>query len=88
MSRKDPLADAMLILDMDFERPRRMAAPKPAKPTHYKALCISMYTKDIEALDAKVLELKRRGYTKANRSKLIRLALSQVDLEKILEKRE
>lgn len=84
MSRKDPLADAMLILGM-AEPPRRAPAKKP---THYKALCISMYTKDIEALDAKVLELKRRGYTKANRSKLIRLALSQVDLEKILEKRE
>lgn len=85
MSNKDPLADAMLILNMDVDKLRRK---QPAKPTHYKVICISMYTKDIEALDAKVQELKRRGYTKANRSKLIRLALNQVDLEKILEKRE
>ena len=28
-------------------------------------------------------ELKRRGYTKANKSQLIRAALAQVDLDKI-----
>ena len=37
----------------------------------------------LEDLDAKVAELKRRGWTKANKSQLIRLALSQIDLDKL-----
>jgi hypothetical protein len=56
-------------------------AEKAAKPTHYKVICISMYTRDIEELEAKVAELKRRGWTKANKSQLIRLALAQLDLD-------
>jgi hypothetical protein len=54
-----------------------------AKPTHYKVICISMYTKDLERLDALVDELKSRGMTKASRSALIRAALDQVDLDKV-----
>ena len=42
-----------------------------------------MYTRDLEDLDAKVAELKRRGWTKANKSQLIRLALAQVDIDKL-----
>src|SRR4026207_2131656 len=42
-----------------------------AKPTHYKVICISMYTKDLEQLDELVEKLKTRGITKANRSALI-----------------
>jgi hypothetical protein len=66
-------------------RPRRRKATKRAKskPTHYKVICISMYTRDLEDLDAKVAELKRRGWTKANKSQLIRLALSQIDIDKL-----
>jgi len=56
---------------------------KQARPTHYKVICISMYTRDLEELDAKVAELKRRGWTKANKSQLIRLALSQIDIDKL-----
>jgi hypothetical protein len=58
---------------------------KPDKPTHYKVVCISMYTSDIEQLEAKVAELKRRGWTKANKSQLIRLALAQLDLDTLPE---
>jgi hypothetical protein len=58
------------------------AAPSE-KPTHYKVICISMYTRDLERMDALVEELKSRGVTKANRSALIRAALEQVDLDKI-----
>ncbi len=54
-----------------------------AKPTHYKVICISMYTKDLERLDALVESLKSRGMTKASRSALIRAALDQVDLDKV-----
>jgi len=56
---------------------------KAEKPTHYKVICISMYTKDLERLDALVEELKGRGVTKASRSALIRAALDQVDLDKV-----
>lgn len=66
---------------------KRDAADKPAreqgKPQHYKVICISMYTKDLERLDTMVDELKARGITKASRSALIRAALDQVDLDKI-----
>ena len=53
------------------------------KPSHYKVICISMYTGDLERMDSMVDELKGRGLTKASRSALIRAALEQVDLEKI-----
>jgi hypothetical protein len=88
----DPLADAEAILREDFYG-RRSSGPseseqephrrRDVRPTHYKVICISMYTRDIEELEAKVAELKRRGWTKANKSHLIRLALSQLDLEKL-----
>ena len=65
--------------------PRRAIATgtKGPRPTHYKVICISMYTRDLEELDAKVAELKRRGWTKASKSQLIRLALSQIDLDRL-----
>ena len=88
----DPLSDADAILSEEYygrrerrgeETPmKKRAAPGP-RPTHYKVICISMYTRDIEELEAKVAELKRRGWTKANKSQLIRLALSQIDLDKL-----
>jgi hypothetical protein len=62
---------------------REKSAPRAEKPTHYKVICISMYTRDIEELEAKVAELKKRGWTKANKSQLIRLALSALDLDKL-----
>ncbi len=92
----DPLSDSDAILSQEYYgRPSDDAAPRrrspsgtpdpnaKARPTHYKVICISMYTRDLEELDAKVAELKRRGWTKANKSQLIRLALSQIDLDKL-----
>ncbi|GAC1374944.1 MAG: hypothetical protein NVSMB47_21400 [Polyangiales bacterium] len=52
------------------------------KPSHYKVICISLYNDDLQRLDSMVDELKGRGFTKANRSALIRFALEQVDLSK------
>src|SRR5262245_34452696 len=97
----DPLSDADAILTEEYYG-RRVRATDPAavagprrrtptgqlKPTHYKVICISMYTRDIEELEAKVAELKRRGWTKASKSQLIRLALSQVDLDKLATPRQ
>lgn len=60
-------------------RPRK-TEPKPA---HYKVICISLYNGDLERLDGLVDELKARGLTKANRSALIRVALDQLDLDKV-----
>lgn len=64
-------------------RPRAGDADHPEKPQHYKVICISMYTEDLDHLDEMVVALKARGLTKANRSALIRHALSQVDLDKV-----
>jgi len=66
-------------------RPITNAKPRDAggKPTHYKVICISMYTDDLKRLDDMVDALKARGLTKANRSALIRFALAAVDLENV-----
>ena len=64
------------------QKSRAQRAKKP-KPTHYKVVCISLYTQDIESLEAKVAELKRRGHTKANKSQLIRIALRQLDIDTV-----
>ena len=63
--------------------PRSRPRPQAERPSHYKVICISMYTKDLEQLDEMVDELKAMGLTKANRSALIRYALAQVDLSKV-----
>jgi hypothetical protein len=96
----DPLSDADAILSEEYYgRRARTDVPPPGavrrrgpngqvKPTHYKVICISMYTRDIEELEAKVAELKRRGWTKASKSQLIRLALSQIDLDKLATPRQ
>jgi hypothetical protein len=89
----DPLRDADLILTEEFYgrgEPREGRAParspraaaKP-KPTHYKIVCISLYTEDIERLESLVAELKKRGHTKANKSAVIRYALDSVDISKM-----
>jgi len=64
-------------------KPVAPAAPPAEKPTHYKVICISMYTRDLARLDELVEDLKSRGVTKASRSALIRAALDQVNLDKI-----
>ena len=83
----DPLSDSDTILSETYygRRSAPPAAPslRTAKPTHYKVICISMYTQDIDELETKVAELKKRGWTKANKSHLIRLALAQLDLDKL-----
>jgi len=99
MAVREENGGAARVLDMDevegvlsgaFYKPEKdrssrvVPAAKPqGKPQHYKVICISMYTKDLERLDALVDELKSRGVTKASRSALIRAALDQVDLDKV-----
>jgi hypothetical protein len=88
--KHDPLSETEAILRQDFygvgsepPAPRRATERARPRPTHYKVVCISLYTKDIEALETTVAELKRRGYTKANKSQLIRYALAQLDIDKL-----
>ena len=64
-------------------RARAKTIASPARPDHYKVICISLYNDDLSALDAKVDELKKRGFTKANRSALIRAALESFDLDSV-----
>lgn len=53
------------------------------KAEHYEVICISLYKEDLEALDAKVTELKKRGHRRVSRSSLIRYALTSLDLAEI-----
>jgi hypothetical protein len=75
------------VLSSTFYSPKPERALRSAgsdgKPTHYKVICISMYTEDLQRLDAMVDALKARGLTKANRSALIRYALGSVKLEDV-----
>jgi len=70
-------------LPAEAEPPTRPRKGEAVKPAHYKVICISLYTRDLERLDALVDELKARGITKANRSALIRVALDQIDLDRV-----
>ena len=99
MSERDGFRDAAArVLDRDevegvlsssfYASPRKLEEPRPArerdeKPTHYKVICISMYTDDLKRLDEMVDSLKARGLTKANRSALIRYALNGVNVENV-----
>jgi hypothetical protein len=65
------------------DKPPSRPAASAEKPTHYKVICISMYTDDLARLDAMVDSLKARGLTKANRSALIRYALGAIDLDRV-----
>ena len=78
------------VLSGVFYSPAETTAPPRAKalrlnerPSHYKVICISLYTEDLDQLDAMVNALKARGLTKANRSALIRHALATVDLDNV-----
>lgn len=73
------------VLSGSFYAPPEPASRRAKKPKaeHYKVICISMYTGDLEQLDGMIDELKRRGLTKANRSALIRFALTQLDLDAV-----
>lgn len=52
-------------------------------PAHYKIICISIYTDDLKALDAKVDVLKTKGVRGVSRSSLIRLALSRLPVGEV-----
>lgn len=61
----------------------RAKTRRKARNDHYKVISISMYNEDIAQMDKLVEELKKRGFTRANRSALIRFALDNVDIDKM-----
>ncbi|MEN9578622.1 MAG: hypothetical protein RJA70_1631 [Pseudomonadota bacterium] len=71
-----PVSTTVAKMDLD-------ASKRDSKPSHYKVICISMYTEDLKRLDRMVEDLKSKGLTKANRSALIRYALGEVDLDRV-----
>ena len=77
------LSGSFYAPDVAPVRARSRRSEPAARPVHYKVICISLYTRDLERLDASVDALKARGLTKANRSALIRVALEQLDLDKV-----
>lgn len=57
--------------------------PAPKPDLTYKVVCISMYLDDLEDLDAKVHELKQRGWTRMNRSMLLRIAMARLSCDDV-----
>ncbi len=58
---------------------RRRRAPLREQIT----ISVSTYTDVLERIDLAVDQLKRRGYTKMNRSRLLRLAFQQFDPDRL-----
>ena len=56
-------------------------AGRKEKPMHYRVVSVSLYLDDIERIDSLVRELKRRGFTKMNRSALIRFAIDTINID-------
>lgn len=54
--------------------------PAPKKPDHYKVVCISFYTTDLDHLDGVVEHLRASGHTRASRSSVLRLAMRRLDV--------
>ena len=71
------------VEEPDRPGPRRAVPEAKARPEHYKVICISLYTEDLDWLDAAVRDLKRKGHTKASRSSVLRAAMMQLDLAKV-----
>ncbi len=54
----------------------------------FVTLCISTYPRELNALDAKVAEAKRAGWSKASRSSLIRAAVEAYDVARYAGERK
>jgi hypothetical protein len=47
----------------------------------FRVITVSIYEKDLARWDRLIAELRKRGYTSANRSALVRYAMRQLDLD-------
>ena len=59
--------------------------PKKNKET-YKVITVSLYNDDYELLEGYLKKLKEEGYHRINKSKIIRYALRNLNLESITKK--
>jgi hypothetical protein len=62
--------------------------PKPdqgRRKANYTIVSIAMYNEDVEKLDKDIDRLKAEGWSAAGRSKLIRIALSRLDISTITD---
>ncbi len=57
--------------------------PKERKKNSYKVISISLYNEEIEFIDRCMEVLSKRGIKNISRSKVIRYALEQLDLERL-----
>jgi hypothetical protein len=53
------------------------------KKRTWRVICVSLYPENLRDLDEKVEILKARGIHKMNRSRLLRIAVKQLDLDTI-----
>jgi hypothetical protein len=53
------------------------------KENNYKVITISLYKEDVELLEEYVLELKKMGHKRMNKSRVIRYALRSLDITQI-----
>lgn len=72
-----------MAINEQSEAEQNDVGKRNTKPDNYKVICISLYNDDLKKLNTMVRDLKARGFTKANRSALIRYALSLVDLDRV-----
>ena len=81
------LFDNEAAVDEFFSPPTRgRSLPKlkgRERPTHYRGVSVTLYSADVERLEALLRVLKERGHTRANKSMIIREALRQIDLDLI-----
>ena len=65
---------------------KRSLEKKDPQEEDYKVITISLYNEDIDLINEMISTLKERGFKRLSRSKLIRLALYSLDLQKIEDK--
>ena len=76
-------AGGSAMADSGSRKKQKLKKRRGRRPTHYKLVCISLYNHDIQKLEQHVQILKQRGYTKANKSQIIRFAIDKVAVEKM-----
>ena len=66
--------------DIPEKTMRKLIRKRKNQPIHYRVVCISLYNRDIINLEQMLRKLRRLGHTKANKSQIIRYALSRVNI--------
>jgi len=72
-------------LDEDEELEEQKPKKKKNKET-YKVITVSLYNDDYQLLEGYLKKLKEEGYHRINKSKIIRYALRNLNLESITKK--